>query len=108
MAAAFPDSVAAFEGRVETGDGVEVAHALKMRLRRAKRERVVPTEGNLIATRWSLTATHDGPLGDIEPTGNKVNISGQLIMRFEGPRVAEEWESFDEVAMLKQIGVMPE
>ena len=56
----------------------------------------------------SLTGTHDGPFGDIEPTGKKINISGQLIMRFEGPRVAEEWESFDEVGMLKQIGVMPE
>ncbi len=47
MAAAFPDSVAAFEGRVETGDGVEVAHGLKMRLRRAKRERVVLTKLSL-------------------------------------------------------------
>ena len=75
-------------------------------LHMAVEERIA--EGNLIATRWSLTATHDGPLGDIEPTGNKINIRGQIIMRFEGPRIAEEWESFDEVAMLKQIGVMPE
>ncbi len=69
-------------------------------------ERVV--EGDLISTRWSLTGTHDGPLDDIDPTGKKINISGQIIMRFEGSKIAEEWESFDEVAMLRQIGEMPE
>ena len=45
-------------------------------------QRVV--EGNLISTRWNVTGTHDGPLGDIEPTGKKIDIAGQLTMRFEG------------------------
>ena len=69
-------------------------------------QRVV--EGNLISTRWNVTGTHDGPLGDIEPTGKKIDIAGQLTMRFEGTKIAEEWEVFDEVAMLKQIGAFPE
>ena len=29
-------------------------------------------------------------------------------MRFEGTKTAEEWESFDEMEMLKQIGVISE
>ena len=62
-------------------------------------QRVV--EGNLISTRWNVTGTHDGPLGDIEPTGKKIGIAGQLTMRFEGTKIAEEREVFDEVAMLK-------
>ena len=65
-------------------------------------------EGNLIATRWRVTGTHDGPLGDIEATGKKIDITGQLIMRFEGTKIAEEWEVFDEMGMLKQIGAIPE
>ncbi len=65
-------------------------------------------EGDLISTRWRVTGTHDGPLDKIEPTGKKIDISGQVIMRFEGPKIAEEWESFDEMAMLQQIGAMPE
>jgi steroid delta-isomerase-like uncharacterized protein len=69
-------------------------------------QRVV--EGNLISTRWNVTGTHDGPLDGIEPTGKKIDIPGQLTMRFEGARIAEEWEVFDEVAMLKQIGAFPE
>ena len=69
-------------------------------------QRVV--EGNLISTRWRVTGTHDGPLDGIEPTGKKIDISGQLIMRFEGTKIAEEWEVFDELAMLKQLGAIPE
>ena len=65
-------------------------------------------EGDLISTRWNITGTHDGPLGDIEPTGKKINFDGQLIMRFEGTKIAEEWEVFDELAMLKEIGAIPE
>ena len=64
-------------------------------------------EGDLISTRWRATGTHDGPLDNIEPTGKKIDINGQVIMRFEGSKIAEEWESFDEVAMLQQIGEMP-
>ncbi len=75
-------------------------------LHMAVKHRVV--EGNLISTHWNATGTHDGPLGDIEPTGRKVDISGQVIMRFEGARIAEEWEVFDEMEMLKQIGAIPE
>jgi len=69
-------------------------------------QRVV--EGNLISTRWRVTGTHDGPLDGIEATGEKIDISGQLIMRFEGTKIAEEWEVFDELAMLKQIRSIPE
>ncbi len=69
-------------------------------------QRVV--EGNLISTRWRVTGTHDGPLDGIEATGEKIDISGQLIMRFEGTKIAEEWEVFDQLAMLKQIRSIPE
>ena len=69
-------------------------------------QRVV--EGNLISTRWTVTGTHDGPLGEIEATGKKIDIAGQLIMRFEGAKIAEEWEIFDEMEMLRQIGASPE
>ena len=65
-------------------------------------------EGTLICTRWRATGTHDGPLENIEPTGKKIDITGQIIQRFEGTKIAEEWEVFDELRMLKQIGVVPE
>ncbi len=65
-------------------------------------------EGNLICTRFSATGTLDGPLEDVEPTGKRMDITAMNILRFEGTKIAEEWESFDEVGMLKQIGVISE
>ena len=65
-------------------------------------------EGNLITSHWTATGTHDGPLEDIEPTGKTINISGLVIARFRGTKIAEEWEVFDELRMLQQIGAVPE
>ena len=65
-------------------------------------------EGNLIVNRWRATGTHDGPLEDIEPTGKSINMTGTLVSRFEGTKIAEEWENFDELGMLQQIGAIPE
>jgi predicted ester cyclase len=75
-------------------------------LHMAVEQRVV--EGNRISTLWRATGTHSGPLDDIEPSGKKIDFCGQVIMRFEGSKIAEEWESFDELLMLRQIGAMPE
>ena len=49
-------------------------------LHMAVEQRVV--EGDRISTLWRATGTHDGPLDDIEPTGKKINITGQLLLRF--------------------------
>ncbi len=65
-------------------------------------------EGNLICSRWSATGTLDGPLEDIEPTGKSFDMTGTIISRFEGTKIAEEWENFDELGMLRQIGAIPE
>ena len=56
----------------------------------------------------STVNSHDRPLEDVEPTGKTINITGMLISRFEGTKIAEEWESFDELVMLQQIGALPE
>lgn len=61
-------------------------------------------EGDRCCTHWRASGTHNGPMGDIEPTGKKIQIDGIIIGRFEGTKIAEEWESFDELAMMKQIG----
>jgi predicted ester cyclase len=63
-------------------------------------------EGNLLATEWRAVGTHDGPLGDIPPTGKKIDFRGHVIARFERGKIVEEFEVFDELAMLQQIGVV--
>ena len=63
-------------------------------------------EGERVATRWTAQATHQGPLGDIAPTGNSVTMTGVLIIRFVGGKPVENWQNLDELGMLRQIGAV--
>jgi hypothetical protein len=46
------------------------------------------------------------PPGEIPASGKKVDIRGLLIARFARGKVVEEVELFDELRMLRQIGVI--
>jgi len=63
-------------------------------------------EGDALASEWRCTGTHRGPLDEIEPTGREVDVRGHVMSRFEGGRIVEEFEVFDELEMLRQIGVV--
>jgi steroid delta-isomerase-like uncharacterized protein len=63
-------------------------------------------EGDLLTTQWRAQGTHKGPLGEIPASGKKVDIRGLLISRFARGKVVDEVELFDELRMLKQIGVI--
>lgn len=62
-------------------------------------------QGDHLATRWSVVGRHDGPLGELPATGREIDITAMTISRFEGDRIAEEWELFDEGLMMRQLGV---
>jgi predicted ester cyclase len=63
--------------------------------------------GDRVVARAVMHATHTGFLGDIAPTRRKVRLASTIIYRFEGGRVAEEWEIFDKLGMYQQLEVMP-
>ena len=63
-------------------------------------------EGDAMAVEWRCVGTHDGPLGDIRPTGKRVDIRGHVMARFKRGRIVEEFEVFDELRMLRQIGAI--
>ena len=67
----------------------------------------VVATGDTVVGRWTASGTHGGPLGDIPATGKPITITGINIIRFEDGKMVEEWENFDELAMLQQIGVVP-
>jgi steroid delta-isomerase-like uncharacterized protein len=69
-------------------------------------ETIVQDEDS-IAFAYTLTGTHDGPLGAIPPTGKKVKIRGMQISKFKDGKMVERWGSSDELTLLKQIGVIP-
>tara|TARA_B100001123_G_C14654497_1_gene766983 strand:- start:91 stop:504 length:414 start_codon:yes stop_codon:yes gene_type:complete len=65
------------------------------------------SEGERVVTKWTSQGTHQGFLGDIPPTGNSVTMTGVLITRFVGGKPVEDWQNFDELGMLRQIGAVP-
>lgn len=64
-------------------------------------------EGDKVVTRFTGRGTHKGDLEGVAPTGNPISVTGISIDRFEGGKLVEEWENFDELAMMQQIGAVP-
>jgi steroid delta-isomerase-like uncharacterized protein len=64
-------------------------------------------EGDSVVTIWTGRGTHTGPMQDLEATGKSITLSGVSIDRFEGNKVIEHREIFDQLGMLQQLGAMP-
>ncbi len=62
--------------------------------------------GDKYTTQWTAKGTHTGALGDIQPTGKPIQISGLILDRVVEDRVVERWEQWDQTSMLQQIGLM--
>ncbi len=64
-------------------------------------------EGDKVVSRWTAQGTHQGELTGITPTGNQVDISGITIHRIEDGKIVEEWENWDALGLMQQIGAVP-
>jgi steroid delta-isomerase-like uncharacterized protein len=66
-------------------------------------------EGDKVATRWTVRGTHQGEIEEFgPPTGRQVELEGITIHRIEGGKIVEEWERYDNLSILQQIGLVPE
>lgn len=65
-------------------------------------------EGDRVVTRLTASATHSGAYLGFPPTGKKINCAVMGIARIEGDKIAEHWGVTDELAMMAQIGMLPE
>jgi steroid delta-isomerase-like uncharacterized protein len=64
--------------------------------------------GDRVAIRWTGSGTHTGaPLLGIPASGKRVKAHGIYILRLEGDRIAEVWNSWDGVNLLAQLGALP-
>jgi len=63
-------------------------------------------EDDLVAVHWSASATHSGSGLGFAASGRPVNFSGMGIARFEGNKLIEGWNNFDQLGLLQQIGVV--
>jgi predicted ester cyclase len=68
----------------------------------------VVAEGDHVAGRFSLRGTHSGTLFGIPATGKQVEVGVMVIARFdEAGKWVEDWNSWDQLGMLQQLGVIP-
>jgi steroid delta-isomerase-like uncharacterized protein len=61
-------------------------------------------EGDEVATRWTLTGTHQGVFQGIPPAGRLVKFTGIEFNRVVDGKLVEHWSMFDNVSLLQQIG----
>jgi steroid delta-isomerase-like uncharacterized protein len=65
---------------------------------------IVLAEDDLVAARWTAEGTHNGPWGNIEPTGKRARFSGVNIFRIREGKVAEIWNHRDVLGLMQQVG----
>jgi len=69
----------------------------------------VLASGDKVVARVRVTGTHEGAFLGMPATGKGVNVQAIDILRFGDDGLAHEhWGVFDALAMMQQLGVMPE
>jgi len=61
--------------------------------------------GDEVASWVTITGVHSGDLPDIPATGRSISLTLSTVFRFEDGRIAEEFETYNELDLLTQLGV---
>jgi steroid delta-isomerase-like uncharacterized protein len=65
-------------------------------------------EGDRVAKRWVLRATHTGELLGVAATGRPVTVRAVTIYGFDASgKVKEIWWNYDALGLMQQIGAIP-
>jgi steroid delta-isomerase-like uncharacterized protein len=66
-------------------------------------------EGDQAVTRYTIRGTHRGETEEFgPPTGRQMELEGITIHRIEGGKIVEEWERYDNLSVMQQLGLVPE
>jgi steroid delta-isomerase-like uncharacterized protein len=69
----------------------------------------VIAEGDQAVSRYTIRGTHQGETEEFgPPTGRRMELQGITIHRIEGGKIVEEWERYDNLSALQQLGLAPE
>lgn len=61
-------------------------------------------DGDYVAARMTVTATHRDDLGELRATGRRIEVSVMGQVRVCGGRIAEHWNVMDELHLMQQLG----
>jgi hypothetical protein len=61
--------------------------------------------GNRVATRWTIYATHSGPVAGFTPSSMEITITGMTFswLTDDGTAVARQVSYFDQPALMEQL-----
>ncbi len=62
-------------------------------------------EGDKVMSRITIRGTHKGELEGMPPTGKTFTSSFFTVFRIVDGKIVEEWEIFDELGMMMQLGM---
>jgi len=68
----------------------------------------VLADGDLVAARISVRGTHLGEFMGVAATGKPVDVQAADIVSFADGRATAHWGVFDAMAMMQQLGAIPE
>lgn len=63
-------------------------------------------EEDRVALRWSAAGTHRGTYSGVPATGRHIAFGGLTMYRLRGGQVIDEWVAWDELGILRQMGVI--
>jgi steroid delta-isomerase-like uncharacterized protein len=67
----------------------------------------IVAEGDDVAARWTMVATHRGEYAGIPRTGRQVAFDALEWMHFRDGKVVEIWNRFDALDVVQQLGALP-
>ena len=63
-------------------------------------------EGDKVAFRWTGTGSHRGSSLGFAATNRNVQFQGMGIIRVHNGKLVEGWNTFDQLGMLQQLGIV--
>jgi steroid delta-isomerase-like uncharacterized protein len=64
-------------------------------------------EDDLVTVYWIARGTNTGIGNGLPATGKKVELGGITIWRIVDGKIKEEWSAFDQLSMMRQLGLLP-
>jgi len=65
------------------------------------------SDGQTVASRWTVNSTHTGNLGSIPPTGRRMTVTGISMARVVDGKFVEGWANWDAFGLMQQLGLIP-
>ena len=71
-----------------------------------KVDRII-AEGDMVALHWSSSGTNTVAVPGFPGQGKRATVDGISFFRFADGKIVEEWSTYDNLTILKQLGLIP-